>query len=122
MALGGISGELERALISDLGVPIDYFQIRAAETVGGSWSNVQIAIGRQIGDDVFVTVAPRLCDDFSAIAQALQSFYPSLEYRMTRSWKLSLSVDPAQPCGVLTSGAGSFRPQLGADIVWDRRY
>jgi translocation and assembly module TamB len=117
--LGSISSELERALISDLGVPIDYFQIRAAETVrGNDMSNVQIAVGRQIDDNLFVTLSPRLCN----VSQAVDLFYPSVEYRMGRYWKFTFSADPAQPCGVLTTRAGDFRTQLGVDVLWDRRY
>lgn len=117
--LGSISSELERALISDLGVPIDYFQIRAAETVrGNDMSNVQIAVGRQIDDNLYVTLSPRLCN----VSQAVDLFYPSVEYRVGRYWKFTFSADPAQPCGVLTTRAGDFRTQLGVDVLWDRRY
>ena len=80
--------------------------------------NLPIAVGRQIDDNLFVTLSPRLCN----VSEAVDLFYPSVEYRLGRYWKFTFSADPAQPCGVLTTRAGDFRTQLGVDVLWDRRY
>src|SRR6185436_19566128 len=46
-----VAGELERTVVSDLGVPLDYFEIRPGEA-SNPFSGAQIAAGWAIGTKV----------------------------------------------------------------------
>jgi len=118
------SSEIQRALISDLGVPIDFIDIRtgAAGSVGlsgqsGSAQLAQVAAGWQIGRRWFVTLVADLCTN-------TQRFYPKAEFRMTRQLRLKTSVEPAYSCQVaLNQPALSVNKyQLGLDLLWEREY
>lgn len=118
------SSEIQRALISDLGVPIDFIDIRtgAGGSVGlagqsGSAQLAQVAAGWQIGRRWFVTLVADLCTN-------TQRFYPNAEFRMTRELRLKSSVEPSYSCQVaLNQPALSVNKyQVGLDLLWEREY
>ena len=118
--LGALSGQLEYSLISDLGVPLDYVQIRPTVS-GEGLSGTEIAMGKRLGEKWFLTVSPRLCsrDEFFSA----RNVGASLEYRFSRQWLFSISGDPVQSCSVaLLNQRLSLKYQLGADILWEKRY
>ena len=118
--LGTISNELERALIADLGVPVDYLQIRSSTALRGI-SDVQISVGWRIGENTFVTLSPRLCgSEFQN--PGLFDFYPSVEQRLSRAWRFSFSVDPGTPCGAFGGRLQNPLTQIGTDLFWEKRY
>jgi autotransporter translocation and assembly factor TamB len=118
------SSELQRTLISDLGVPIDFLDIRtggAGTSAFGGQSGTaqvaQVAAGWQIGRKWFVSLVADLCTN-------TQRFYPNAEFRMSRQLRLKTSVEPAYTCQ-----AAQFKPdlstskyQVGLDVLWDREY
>ena len=119
-----LSSEIQRTLISDLGVPIDYIDIRtgSAGTAGiagqsGAAQVAQVAAGWQIGRRWFVTLVADLCTN-------AQRFYPSAEFRMTRQLRFKTSVEPAYSCQVaLNQPALSVNKyQVGFDVLWEREY
>jgi translocation and assembly module TamB len=112
---GALSGELERSIISDLGVPIDYLQIRPE--FGRGLTGTEIAVGRQFGSRVFVTLSPRVCPT----EEFFRNVGISAELQLTRNWHLAASSDPARGCG-LVSGAVPPIQQVGLDLFWEKRY
>ncbi len=118
------SSEIQRALISDLGVPIDFIDIRtgAGGSVGlagqsGSAQLAQVAAGWQIGRRWYVTLVADFCTN-------TQRFYPNAEFRMTRELRLKTSVEPSYSCQVaLNQPALSVNKyQVGLDLLWEREY
>ncbi len=119
-----LSSELQRSLISDLGVPIDYLDIRPGTAGTGSIAGqtgsaqvAQVAAGWQIGRRWFVELVADLCTN-------TQRFYPNAEFRMTRQIKIKTSVEPAYSCNAaLTTPALSVNKyQVGLDVLWERDY
>jgi hypothetical protein len=118
--LGEVSTQLERALIADLGVPVDYLQIRSSTALRGI-SDVQISVGWRIGENTFVTLSPRLCgSEFEN--PGLDDLYPSVEQRLSRSWRFSFSVDPGTPCGAFGGRLRNPLTQVGTDLFWEKRF
>lgn len=119
-----LSSELQRTLISDLGVPIDFIDIRTggAGTSGlssqsGSAQVAQVAAGWQIGRRWFVTLVADLCTN-------AQRFYPSAEFRISRALRLKASVEPAYSCqaAVINPALSTNKYQVGLDVLWEREY
>lgn len=118
-----LSSEIQRSLISDLGVPIDYLDIKtggAGAGLAGQTGAAQVATvaaGWQIGRRWFVSVVADLCTN-------TQRFYPNAEFRMSRQVRLKTSVEPAYSCQVaLNQPALSVNKyQVGLDLLWDREY
>ncbi len=118
------SSELQRALISDLGVPIDYLDIRPGGTAAGGFGGgtgsaqvAQVAAGWQIGRKWFVSLVADLCTN-------AQRLYPSAEFRMTRQIRLKSSVEPAYSCQAaqLNPALSTSKYQVGLDLLWEREY
>ena len=115
-----VSGELERTLMSDLGVPLDYLEIRPGERVGAAgartWSGALVAAGWQIGDKTFLTVNAGFCDiqqiTFSKTLGA------TLQYRFSPEWRTEASFEPVRNC----NSKSTAERQLGLDLFWERRY
>jgi translocation and assembly module TamB len=118
-----LSSEIQRSLITDLGVPIDYLDIRtggAGAGLAGQAGSAQVATvaaGWQIGRRWFVTLVADLCTN-------TQRFYPNAEFRMSRQLRLKTSVEPAYSCQVaLNQPALSVNKyQVGLDLLWEREY
>ena len=119
-----LSSELERALIQDLGVPLDLIEIRPGVSSGrGAQSLTQLAAGWQLGSKTFLTLNAGFCPenlgqfDYSNLGA-------SLEFRFSREWSLQTSVEPTlQSCRRdfgITTGTNAY--QIGSDIRWEREF
>ncbi|MEP7175095.1 MAG: translocation/assembly module TamB domain-containing protein [Gemmatimonadales bacterium] len=121
-----LSSELERALIQDIGVPIDLIEIRPGVTTGatGAGTLTQLAAGWQIGKKTFLTFNAGFCPDFSQLSY--KNLGASLEFRFSKEWKLQTAVEPTvQSCGNfgITNRLGnSSLYQIGFDILWEREF
>ncbi len=122
---GTVSGQLERSLITDLGVPIDFVQIRPGDVrgQGGSFlAGTQIAFGKQLtilGLPAFLTWSPRICPQ-----QTVNEYLgASTEVRIRKQWLVAFSHEPVGPCSGVTSAVPlPSRYQLGLDLFWERIY
>ncbi len=115
--VGVLSGQLGASLIGDLGIPLDYLQIR---TAGSSLLSAEISVGKQFtifGTSAFLTASPRICPRQSVVS--LENLGASLEFRLSRRWLVAASVDPLRICDV-SGEAGQL--QLGFDLFWEKRY
>lgn len=124
-AAAAVSGQLERSLITDLGVPLDYVQIRPGDVRGqggGFLTGTEISFGKQVtilGLPAFWTWSPRICPT-QTVSEYLGA---SAELRIRRQWLLAFSHEPVGPCsGVLSPAASTTRYQLGLDLFWERIY
>jgi hypothetical protein len=119
-----LSSELQRTLISDLGVPIDYIEIRPGEVSSGGPAGTsgvaqvaQLAAGWQIGRKWFVTVNADVCTNQTR-------FYPNVEFRISREFRFKTSVEPTQPCAAFRQGGEAItnynKYQVGFDLLWER--
>jgi autotransporter translocation and assembly factor TamB len=111
-----VSGQLSSQLMGDLGVPLDYLEIRPQFGLQGVEAT-EIAIGRQISDRWFVKLNPRICSKQAFTAQNIGG---SVEFRMSREWSLLASADPVEVCQVSAAGVG--RLQFGFDLLWEKRF
>ena len=118
------SSELQRALISDLGVPIDYLDIRTGGVggggIGGQSGTAQVATvaaGWQLGRRWFVTLVADLCTN-------TQRFYPNAEFRISRGLRLKTSVEPTYSCQAASAQPtfSASKYQVGLDMLWEREY
>ncbi len=118
-----LTSELERALIQDLGVPVDLIEIRPGVGSGGSASTTQLAAGWQLGRKTFVTFNAGFCPDFSQLST--RNLGAGLEFRFSREWRLQSAIEPTvQRCGgtaVIPLDARN-RYQIGLDILWEREF
>ncbi|HUF34880.1 MAG TPA: translocation/assembly module TamB domain-containing protein [Gemmatimonadales bacterium] len=120
-----LSSELERALIQDIGIPIDLIEIRpGVSSPAGTGSLTQLAAGWQIGRKTFLTFNAGFCPDFSQLSY--RNLGAGLEFRFSREWRLQGTVEPTiQSCSSLAriSGLSSENPyQIGFDILWEREF
>jgi translocation and assembly module TamB len=119
-----LSSELERALIQDIGIPIDLIEIRPGiSSPTGAGTLTQLAAGWQIGKKTFLTFNAGFCPDFSQLSY--KNLGASLEFRFSREWKLQSTVEPTiQSCrpGGLTQPTVSTPYQVGLDILWEREF
>jgi translocation and assembly module TamB len=121
-----LSSELERALIQDIGVPIDLIEIRPGVTTGpaGTASLTQLAAGWQIGKKTFLTFNAGFCPDFSQLSY--KNLGAGLEFRFSKEWKLQSTVEPTiQSCGnfgITNRLTSTSLYQIGFDILWEREF
>jgi hypothetical protein len=120
-----LSSELERALIQDIGVPIDLIEIRpgVSSTPTGGGTLTQLAAGWQIGNKTFLTFNAGFCPDFSEVSY--KNLGASLEFRFSREWKFQSSFEPTiQSCNtfVSTNQLRTNPYQIGLDILWEREF
>jgi hypothetical protein len=118
-----LSSELERALIQDLGVPLDLIEIRPGVASGSRNTTLtQLAAGWQLGSKTFVTFNAGFCPE-NLSQFTYSNLGASLEFRFSREWSLLTSVEPTfQSCrrdfGIITSNPY----QIGSDIRWEREF
>ena len=118
-----LSSELERALIQDLGIPLDLIEIRAGVSRGNrSPSLTQLAAGWQLGSKTFVTLNAGFCPE-NLSQFTYTNLGASLEFRFSREWSLLTSIEPTlQSCrrdfGIIVSNPY----QIGSDIRWEREF
>jgi hypothetical protein len=118
-----LSSELERALIQDLGIPLDLIEIRPGVSRGNrSPSLTQLAAGWQLGRKTFVTLNAGFCPE-NLSQFTYTNLGASLEFRFSREWSLLTSIEPTlQSCrrdfGIVISNPY----QIGSDIRWEREF
>lgn len=116
--VGLFTRELERYVLSDLGVPFDYLRIRFGEAQ--TFEGTEIAIGQQLLDSkLFLTGTSLLCSNDRA---RLLKWGASLEFRFGAAWRLSASRDPVRDCNDPGSQSSTLGYQLGVDLFWDKTY
>jgi translocation and assembly module TamB len=124
VAAAAVSSQIEQSLITDLGVPLDFLQIRPGDVAGGSpLAGTQVAVGKQVtvlGLPTFLMWSPRLCPQQAATASLANV---SAEMKLSQQWALAVSRDPVGSCAGLASAVGStLRYQFGLDLFWERIY
>jgi translocation and assembly module TamB len=118
-----LSSELERALIQDLGIPLDLIEIRPGVSRGNrSPSLSQLAAGWQLGSKTFVTLNAGFCPE-NLSQFTYTNLGASLEFRFSREWSLLTSIEPTlQSCrrdfGIVISNPY----QIGSDVRWEREF
>lgn len=113
-----LAGQLERSLIDDFGLPLDYLQIRPGEA--SPLSGIEVALGKHLtllGVSTFLTLSPRVCQNQSVID--VRELGVSMEFRLSRQWLLAGSRDPVGACAVGSQISGASRYQLGVDLLWE---
>ncbi|HEY7027942.1 MAG TPA: translocation/assembly module TamB domain-containing protein [Gemmatimonadales bacterium] len=120
-----LSSEIQRTLISDLGVPIDYLDIRPGTVSSGSVSATssgasqvaQVTAGWQVGRKWYLALLTDVCTSGT-------NFYPSAEYRLNRPLRFKLAVEPTTPCTINTFDPSQNRKryQVGLDTLWSLDY
>jgi len=116
-----LAGEVERTVVSDLGVPLDYFEFRPGDP-SDPLARTQLAAGWQIGNKTFLVLNAGFCQRQQVnVANTLGA---SLQYRISLEWRTEASFEPVRTCGALSNvqpGVSAAR-QVGVDLFWERRY
>jgi translocation and assembly module TamB len=118
-----LSSELERALIQDLGVPLDLIEIRpGVAQARGAPALTQLAAGWQLGSKTFLTFNAGFCPE--NLGQfSYNNLGASLEFRFSREWSLQTSVEPTlQSCRRDFGITNTVPYQVGSDIKWEREF
>lgn len=117
-----LSSELERALIQDIGVPLDLIEIRPGVSRGSGSTLTQVAAGWQLGSKTFLRFNAGFCPE--NLGQFTYSnLGASLEFRFSKEWRLQTSVEPSLQSCRQDFGITTTNPyQIGADIRWEREF
>ncbi len=117
-----LAGELERTVVSDLGIPLDYFEIRPGDPAN-PFSGAQLAAGWAIGAKTFLVLNAGFCPR-SRQARFTNSLGATLQFRFSPEWRTEASFEPVRNCAIgdpdLNTTAVSR--QVGFDMFWERRY
>lgn len=119
--VGILSGQLERAVVEQLGLPVDYFRIKPGEVQSGL-SGTELLIGKQVdlfGQPAFLQASPRLCPREQLLS--LEQIGISLETRISPEWGATASIDPVRGCEAIIAGSATVPYQLGFDVFWEKR-
>jgi translocation and assembly module TamB len=119
--VGVLSGNIENAVISQLGLPIDYFRIKPGEVQSGL-AGTELVLGMQVrilGYPSFLRASPRFCPREQLLS--LDHIGINLETRFTRQFGVATAVDPLQACESAMSGTAPRAYQFGFDIFWEKR-
>ena len=119
--VGVLSGKIESAVVSQLGLPIDYFRIKPGEVQSGL-AGTELVLGMQVrilGYPSFLRASPRFCPREQLLS--LDHVGIDLETRVTRQWGVAASVDPVQGCEAVMSGTAARPYQFGVDVFWEKR-
>ncbi len=117
-----VSGELERTLVSDLGIPLDYVEIRPGAP-SDPLSGVQLAVGRQLGRKTFLVVNAGFCQGRPVAVG--NTIGVSLQFRMSPEFRTEASFEPVRSCTADPLGEAqsiTVPRQVGFDLIWERRY
>ena len=116
-----VSSDIERALVSDLGMPVDLFEFRpvvAGGSLAGS-SALQLAAGWQLGRDLFLRLNAGFCTQFAGDV----GFGASIDYRLSDQWRLQTSFEPTyRNCRVLNQFQPNNSYQIGTDLLWEQEF
>jgi len=113
-----LSGELERTLVSDLGVPLDYLEIRPGASTG-PLQGLQLAVGRQVGRKTFLVANAGFCQGQAVAVN--NTFGLTLKFNITPELRTEASYQPVQVCNTTGSVPTATR-QVGLDLIWERWY
>lgn len=106
--------ELEEALIADLGLPLDYVQVRPTTGDFIGFGAPVIVFGVEVDDDVFLTVDTGLESLFGSTAGTTSVWAVRLEWRIDREWRLELGIVPVNR-GRLLRSFGTALPVTGTE-------
>ena len=117
-----LAGELERTVVSDLGVPLDYFEIRPGDP-GNPFSGAQLAAGWAIGAKTFLVLNAGFCHS-SRQTRFTNALGATLQFRFSPEWRTEASFEPVRTCAIgdpdlITT---TVTRQVGFDVFWERRY
>ncbi len=119
-----LSSEVERTLISDIGLPIDFLQIRPGATplAGSSVTATRISAGRRLTRQLFITLSAGFCPNDQLLNY--KALGASLEWRFGGQWRSSVSLEPVEACELVSqaSGLNPTRYQIGVDLLWEKEY
>jgi translocation and assembly module TamB len=116
-----VAGEVERTVVSDLGVPLDYFEFRPGDP-SDPFARTQLAAGWQIGEKTFLVLNAGFCQRQQvSVANTLGA---SLQFRISPEWRTEASFEPVRTCfgAAAAQQAGAAARQVGMDLFWERRY
>jgi hypothetical protein len=117
-AVARVVGELERTIVADLGVPLDYLEIRPGTVrQGESFAGTRLAAGWQIGRKTFLVLNAGYCPQ----GELATMIGASLQFRISPEWRTEASFEPVQTCRA-TGGRTADETQVGLDLFWERRY
>jgi autotransporter translocation and assembly factor TamB len=126
VAVNALASELQRSLVSTERAPFDVLEIRPGISSGpvGSSSPTQLAVGRALTNNLFVTANAGFCLGSGQATFNARNLGATLEYRFNPVLRGQLSAEPVQTC--LARGVDIFgttrRYQFGAELRWDRGY
>src|SRR5438552_1465166 len=118
-----VAGELERTFVSDLGVPLDYFEIRPGDP-NNPFAGAQVAAGWAIGGKTFLVLNAGFCQQNQNKSQSrlTNTLGASLQFRFSPEWRTEASFEPVRSCGLASDIRGPVSRQVGFDVFWERRY
>jgi len=118
-----LAGELERTVVSDLGVPLDYFEIRPGDPTN-PFSGAQVAAGWAIGSKTFLVVNAGFCQQVQSQNQSrlTNTLGASFQFRFSPEWRTEASFEPVRACGLGSLLQAPVSRQVGFDVFWERRY
>lgn len=118
-----LAGELERTFVSDLGVPLDYFEIRPGDPAN-PFSGAQVAAGWAIGSKTFLVVNAGFCQQVQSQNQSRLTnlLGASFQFRFSPEWRTEASFEPVRACGLGSLLQAPVSRQVGFDVFWERRY
>ncbi len=127
LVAGAAFGELQRMLVNDVGIGIDLLEFRPGftEANGQGTSLTQLLAGFQLSRRFFVTFNAGFClgGAVSGPAFSRNNLGASLEYRLTREWRIQASAEPVGSCQAApTATLLPRRYQFGGDLRWEREY
>ena len=120
-----VTSELQRALVTDLRVPVDYIELRPG-TAGGAYGSstaTQLAAGWQIGRKTFLTFSAGICT--TGGATSYKNIGASFEYRFARGFRFLASFEPSASCTADQQTAPlttNDRYQAGLDVLWEQEF
>jgi len=115
-----LAGELERTVVSDLGVPLDYFEIRPGDPTN-QFSGTQLAAGWAMGAKTFLVLNAGFCSNRTQ-ARFTKMLGATLQFRFSPEWRTEASFEPVRNCVVDPELNTTVQRQVGFDLFWERRY
>jgi len=115
-----LAGELERTVVSDLGVPLDYFEIRPGDPTN-QFSGTQLAAGWAMGAKTFLVLNAGFCNNRTQ-ARFTKMLGATLQFRFSPEWRTEASFEPVRNCVVDPELNTTVQRQVGFDLFWERRY
>lgn len=118
-----VSGQVEQSVVTDLGIPIDYFEFHPGGQQGDLLSGAQLAAGWQIGRKTFLVLNAGYCQ--GAPVDLSSTLGASLQFRISPEWRTEASFEPVTNCNqsyVSYLGGASALRQVGLDLFWERHY